>query len=153
MANRKFDPERKRLRRLDLYEGAAGAGAVGAAGMGARRVVQRGRVVDYSGPAREVPKNIKGIATNSAKGVKYAVRGRKGRTLVSLKRVGYNAKALGANARTAAGIVPGRVFAASALLGAAAAGVHNYKRSEHTQPWGEYKVYGQRPSPTVKKKP
>jgi len=38
----------------------------------------------------------------------------------------------------------------AAALGVASAGIHRYKNSEHAQPWGEYKVFGQRPKKPVK---
>lgn len=136
--SRKFDPERKRQNRLNTYIIGGGLGSMGAAGETVRRARKAGS--EYEGGAKGQLKPISAQLKATAR----SLRGREfGHAATNAK---YTAEHLVGAERALLKPNHGRKAALAAVaLGALSAGSAAHKFSEKGKPWGEYKVYGQRP--------
>lgn len=140
--SKKFDPERKRLKRLDIYSttGALGAGA--SAGVAAARGTKAGigtEIKTGAGAYKTAFRARKQAKAAPNKGLRTVARNKAaGNIAFANTRMAEAGKIL---VRTK-GIR--RPAMAAATLGAISAGAHKYKKSESAQTYGEYKVYGQR---------
>lgn len=151
---KRFDPEAKRLKRLDTYSALAAGGAAGLTGAavvdGAKRVGAAGNLRQRK-QAKQLARAISGndaAMRTYMENLKPASRGAEGKRIAeNTKRVGNLKFAASrqrqAALRTALRSTPNlkRVAAAGGLV-AVAGGLQAYKRSDRVKPYQGYRVAG-----------
>lgn len=146
--SKKFDPERKRLKRLDIYSTGTATGAGVAAGLAGVRGANAGvgrAVAASAGSYKDAMKARQRARVAPNKGLARIARNRAGGAAMF-----GNAKLAEAGKIIVRNKGVRNPLVAAATLGAASLGASKYKKSESAKTYGEYKVYGQRSRKTSK---
>lgn len=153
---RRFDPEERRLKRIDTYTAAAGVGSAGALGSA---VINTARREGAQGNLRQMKRSGKlarSMANNDAAMRSYMENLKPGARGIEGKRIADNAKRV-KNLKAASRLQRRAAFraalthtpnlkrlGAAAGLAAAAGGLQAYKRSDQFQPHSSYRTANRR---------